>query len=160
MQVWVSVLTGLLIVIGLVGVVVPVLPGLLLVWAAVAVWVVVEADTPAYILLGAATAMAVAAGVLKYVIPGRRLRRAGVPERTLMYGALAAVVGFFVIPVIGVVVGFVAGVYVAERQRLADRAAARASTGHALRAAGLSILVELTAALLIAAGWLGVLAVA
>jgi len=157
MQTWVTVLTGVLVAIGLVGVLVPVLPGLLLVWASVSVWALVEQGTPAYVLLVAGTAVALAAAVLKYLVPGRRLRRAGVPQRSLLIGGLAAVAGFFLIPVLGVVVGFVAGIYAAERQRLPDRAAARTSTGHALRAVGLAILVELSAALLIAAGWAGVL---
>jgi hypothetical protein len=38
--------------------------------------------------------------------------------------------------------------------RLQDAAAARAATGHAVRAAGVSILLELAAALLLAGGWL------
>ncbi len=58
MQTWVTVLTGVLVAIGLVGVLVPVLPGLLLVWAAVSVWALVEQGKPAYVLLVAGTAVA------------------------------------------------------------------------------------------------------
>lgn len=157
---WPVVLAGLVILVGLVGVVVPLLPGLLLVWGGVAGWAVVEGGVAAYSLLVVASAVAVGAQVLKYVVPGRRLQRAGVPTATLLVGGLGALLGFFVIPVIGLPIGFVAGVYLAERRRLADRVAARTSTGRAVRAVGLSILVELTAALLIAVGWLAVLAVA
>ena len=53
------------------------------------------------------------------------------------------VVGFFVIPVVGLFVGFVLGIYLAERRRV-GQADAWPSTKAALRAVGLSILIELT----------------
>ena len=65
--------------------------------------------------------------------------------RTLVVGGLCAVVGFFVIPVVGALVGFPIGVYVAERVRVgAD--GAWPSTKAALKAVGVSILIELAAA--------------
>ena len=57
-------------------------------------------------------------------------------------------VGFFVIPVIGLPIGFVLGVYGAESLRQRDQQAARRSTGLAMRAVGLAILVELAGALI------------
>ena len=50
--------------------------------------------------------------------------------------------------------GFSAGVYAAERHRLGTHQAAWPSTVHALKAVGLSILIELAAGLLIGAAWL------
>jgi len=58
-----------------------------------------------------------------------------------------------VIPVLGLFVGFVAGVYLAERVRLADHARAWPSTVAALKAVGASMLIELLSGLLIAATW-------
>ena len=63
-----------------------------------------------------------------------------------------AIVGFFVIPVIGMFIGFVVGVYAAERARV-GAAGAWPSTKAALRAVGVSILVELVAAFLAVATW-------
>lgn len=153
MEAWGEVLLGLAVAVGLVGVVVPVLPGLLLVWAAVAFWGVVVGGAAGWTLAVAATVLAVISQVVKYTVPGRQLRRAGVPDRALVVGALVGVVGFFVIPVVGLFVGFAAGVYATERARLHDHRAAWTATGHAVRAAGVSILVELVATLLIAGGW-------
>jgi uncharacterized protein YqgC (DUF456 family) len=85
-------------------------------------------------------------------VPGRRLQAAGVPGRTLALGAVLGVVGFFVIPVVGLFLGFVAGVYLSELVRVGSRGAWPA-TVHALKAAGLSILIELTACLLATAAW-------
>jgi uncharacterized protein len=147
-------LVGVAILVGLLGVLVPALPGLLLCWAAVLVWALVERTVTAWVVLGVASALLVTSQVVKYVVPGRRMRSAGVPWRTLAAGGVLGIVGFFVIPIIGAVLGFVAGVYAAERLRLGGHEAAWPSTKHALKAVGLSVLIELGAGLLIAAAWL------
>jgi hypothetical protein len=63
-------------------------------------------------------------------------------------------VGFFVIPVVGLPLGFVLGVYLAERLRQPGHRFAWRSTGEAIKAVGLSILIELGAGLFIAGLWL------
>lgn len=145
---------GLVILTGLVGVLVPVLPGILLSWAAVVVWALVERTALAWVVLSVATVLLLSSQVLKYVVPGKRMREAGVPWRTMAVGGVLGIVGFFVVPVVGLVLGFVAGVYAAERVRLGSHRVAWSSTVHALKAVGLSILIELGAGLLIAAAWL------
>lgn len=148
-----DVLVGLAILVGLVGVAVPVLPGLLLVWGAVLVWALFEDGSGRWAVLAAVSAIALAGQVVKYLLPGRRMQAAGIPTRTLLTGAVAGVVGFFVIPVVGAVIGFVLGVYLAERARL-PQAAAGSSTRTALRGVLLSVLIEFTAAALCAGTWL------
>lgn len=145
---------GLVIVVGLVGVVVPVLPGLVLILGAVLVWSLERQDAIGWAVL-AVVAVAFAVGqVVKYLLPGRRLRDAGVPSSTMLAAVGLGIVGFFVIPVVGVFVGFVLGVYLAERMRLGSHAAAWPSTTQALRAAGWSVLIELATGLLMAVTWL------
>jgi uncharacterized protein len=154
-----EVLVGAVIAVGLVGVLVPVLPGLALVWAAILVWALVEASTTGWLVLAVVTVLFATGTVVKYVVPGRRLRRAGVPWRSTALGVVLALVGFFVIPVVGLLLGFVVGVYVAERVRLGSPGAAQESTRQALVAAGWSVLIELTAGMAMALCWLvGVLA--
>ncbi|MBY4211266.1 DUF456 domain-containing protein [Rhodococcus fascians] len=150
-----EVLVGLVILVGLVGIVVPVLPGTILIFAAVAVWAWVTGGTAAWTVFGIATVLLVLSGVVKYTWPGRRMREAGVPMRSLIVGGLLGIVGFFVIPVVGLFIGFIAGVYVAELPRQRNHSEAWRSTVHATKAAGLSILVELFGALLASAMWLG-----
>jgi uncharacterized protein len=144
---------ALVIAIGLVGILLPVLPGVVLVFAAIVGWGVVEATGTGWTVVAVAVTLLAASQVLKYVIPGRRLRDVGVPRSTLAVGAVVGVVGFFVIPVIGLVIGFIAGVYAAEWYRLHDHRPAAASTLAAVRAVGLSILIELVGALLATAVW-------
>lgn len=147
-----EVAVGIAILVGLVGIVLPVLPGSLLVLAAIFVWAVGRGDPVAWTVLAVAAALITLGTVVKYAVPGRRLKASGVPTSTLALGALAGLVGFFVVPVVGLVLGFVAGVYAAERRRLGP-GAAWPSTKAALRAVGLSIAIELLAAVLATSAW-------
>ena len=148
----VEVLVALAIAVGVVGVIVPVLPGSVLVLGATLVWALDIGTRTGWVVFAACAAFLVLGAVVKYAVPGRRLQEAGIPTSTLLLGGVLGVVGFFVIPVIGLVVGFVLGVYLAELSRV-GRTAAWPATKHALKAVGLSILIELTACLLAAATW-------
>jgi len=145
-------LVGVAVVIGLVGIFVPVLPGSVLILGAILVWTLEEGSPSAWLVFAVSATFLVLGAIVKYVVPGRRLKTAGVPNRTLWAGALLGLVGFFVIPVVGLFIGFVAGVYLAESRRL-GRDRAWPSTKHALKAVGLSLLIELAAALLAASVW-------
>ena len=145
-------LVAVAIAVGIVGVVVPVLPGTVLVLAAVLVWALDIGTSTAWAVFAVATTLLVAGSVVKYLVPGRQLKSVGVPNRTLLAGALLGFVGFFVVPVVGLLIGFVLGIYLAERARVGG-AAAGPSTKHALRAVGFSILIELVAACLAALAW-------
>jgi uncharacterized protein len=138
------------IVVGIVGVVVPVLPGLLLCWASVLVWALFsDGGAGRWVVLGVVTVWVVLGSVVKYAWPGRRLKDAGIPTRTLLVGVAGALIGMFVVPVVGLPLGFVAGIWVAEWFRFGDAAAAWPSTRQAVLGAGLSVLIELCAAALV-----------
>ena len=147
-----EVLVALAIALGLVGVLVPVLPGSLLVGVAVLVWAAEKAEATGWVVAVVALVLLAAGTVVKYLVPGRRLQRAGVPASTLVLGGVLGIVGFFVVPVIGLPLGFVLGVYVSEWRRLGPREAWPA-TVHALKAVGLGILIELGFGILAAVTW-------
>lgn len=147
-----EIIVALVLVVGLVGIVVPVLPGMVLVLGGILLWAVDTESSTGWIVFAVAAIFVALGSVVKYVVPGRRLKTAGVPRSTLVIGGVAGIVGFFVIPVVGLVLGFVLGVYAAEHRRL-GQAAAWPATKHALKAVGLSILIELAAALLAVATW-------
>ncbi|MGC5661963.1 DUF456 domain-containing protein [Micromonospora sp. WMMD723] len=149
-----SVIAAIAIVAGLAGVVVPGLPALPLCWGGVLLWALFGGAGPGrWAVLAAATVVAAAGAVIKYAWPGRNLKRTGVPTSSLLVGGLLGLVGFFVIPVIGLVIGFVGGVWGAERLRLGSNQLAWPATVQALKAAGLSMLVEFLAGLAVAALW-------
>lgn len=148
-----NVLVAAAIAVGLLGIVVPILPGIVLVAGAIFIWAVLAGTTTAWAVFGVAAGFLVIGTVVKYVVPGRRLQAAGVPNSTLLAGAVVGLVGFFVVPVIGLLLGFVLGVYLAELRRLGSTEAWPATLG-ALKAVGLSILIELTAAMLASLTWI------
>lgn len=149
----VEILVALVVVVGLVGIVLPILPGSALIVGAFLVWAISEGTGTAWAVFAVAVTVVAVGAVVKYLLPGRSLRTAGVPTSSIVAGGLLAIVGFFVVPVIGLVLGFLLGVYLAEVRRL-GRGDAWPSTVFAMKAVGLSILIELAAALLATAVWL------
>lgn len=150
-----NVLIGVVMVIGLVGVVLPVLPGTLLILAAGIAWAALVADDGRgrWVVVGLMALLFFLGIVAKYALPGRRLS-GRLPRSTLLWGGLGAVIGFVVLPPIGLLIGGVLGVYLAEVRRLGPGPEARRSTVEVLQAVGLGILVELTAGVLMVAAWL------
>lgn len=147
-----TVLVAVAMLVGLVGVLVPLLPGTALILAAGVAWaaLVVDGGSTRWVVVGVMAALLVAGAVLKYALPGRHL--AGrLPRRTLLLGGAGAVVGLVVLPPLGLLLGGVLGVYAAEAQR--DRATAWRSTVQVLKAVGLGVLAELSAAVLMVGTW-------
>ena len=124
-------------------------PGLALQVLAVVIWAVVESSVAGWATLAIVLLVAIAATVLKYLHPGRRLKAAGIPQWLLLVAATAAVVGFFAIPVVGAPLAFVLSIYLFERRRK-GKAAAWPSTKAALGAIATSIGIELAGAFIIA----------
>ena len=149
-----TVLLGLVMLVGLLGVVVPLLPGTALILAAGVAWATLVADNDGtrWWVVGGMGLLFLAGLVLKYALPGRRMA-GSLPRRTLLMGAAGAAVGFVVLPPLGVLVGGVGGVYLAEAQRTGGRDAWR-STVQVLKAIGIGVLAELAAGVLMVAVWL------
>ena len=149
-----TLLVALVMAVGVVGVLVPLLPGLALVWAAGLVWVLGDGGgVVRWTVLVLMTVLLVAGAAAKWVLPARSVRDAGAPRSTLLVGAVGAVVGFFVIPVVGLVIGGVGVIYLAERRRLGDGGLAWRSTRATLLAVGIGMLLELAAAFAMVLTW-------
>ena len=69
------------------GVVVPVLPGALLVWAAIAVWAFAVGSATSWAVLAVVSVVIGGAQLVKVLVPGRQLRDAGVPRRSIVGGS-------------------------------------------------------------------------
>ncbi|WP_329108397.1 DUF456 domain-containing protein [Micromonospora sp. NBC_01699] len=150
----VTLLSGLVILAGIIGVLMPVLPALPLCWGGVLIWAIFDdGGGGRWVVLAIVTVLTLVGTIIKYAWPGRNLKRTGVPNSTLLAGGVLGLVGFFVVPVVGLVLGFVLGVWLAERLRLGDNRLAWPSTKDALKAFGLAMLVELSVALAIALTW-------
>lgn len=146
-------------VVGVLGIVIPVLPGLLLCVAAVLLWAAETGGTIAWVTFGVALLLYAAGVTLQFMLPGRRMKREGVGGLTLALGVLGAIIGFFVIPVVGLPFGFVLGIFAAEYVRFHELDRAWQATKSALRGVLHSMGIELGTSLLIAITWVvGILA--
>lgn len=118
------VIPPLLIIVGLLGIVVPVLPGLLLILGGVLLWAALEGGTNCWLIFAASLLVAVIGWVLQYTLPGKRMRDRGVSNSTLAIAVMVGIVGFLVVPVVGAIIGFVLAIFVVEYLRSKDTALA------------------------------------
>ena len=139
---------------GLAGTVVPLLPGLPLIWAAALAYGFFGGFTLADAVAMMLISLLLAAGVVaKYVLAGRGGGALRVPRSTLVAGALVGVAGFFIVPVIGFPLGGVLGLLLAERRRSADWPTAWVAARHVVTGFGLGVLLEIGAGLLMIGCW-------
>jgi uncharacterized protein YqgC (DUF456 family) len=87
------------------------------------------------------------------VLAGRKLKEHRIPNRSVAIGVVLGIAGMFVIPVVGLFVGFAAGLLLSEVQRTRSFRAALTSSWAALKATGLGMLVEFGLACLAASTW-------
>ncbi|MCL3862185.1 DUF456 domain-containing protein [Actinotalea sp. K2] len=140
--------------VGLVGIIVPILPGSMLIAVSTVVWAIGTGSGIGWAVLVVMLALLAVGVAATYVITGKQVSAVGVPNRSLILSGLAGIVGFFVIPVLGLFLFFAATLYLTEHLRLKDARAARRTAGVALRATALGLLVELTLALTATGIWL------
>ena len=142
-----TLITAALLVVGCLGIIVPVLPGSILIVVGLLVWALTVQAVEGWTVLGIGSALAIAGMAASAVLTGTRLKRRQIPNRSLLYAAAGAVVGLFVIPVVGIFVGFFVGLLLSETARQRDLRAALDSSWAGLKAAGLGIVVEFACAL-------------
>ncbi|KUO12694.1 DUF456 domain-containing protein [Streptomyces sp. DSM 15324] len=152
---WELLLVGLVILLGLCGVLVPGVPGSWLVWSAVLWWALKDPQPVAWWVLVGATVALFLSQVVRWALPPRRLRESGATPRMAVYAGVGALLGFFLVPVVGAIPGFMGGIYLCERLRLGRHGEARAALRRAMRSGGSSVLAELFTCLLITGAWLG-----
>ena len=148
-------LAFLLMLVGMVGVLIPVLPGLAGVWLVGVITLLwQDLDTFGWAVSAWLTLLLVLGTLATVWFPARRGREAGAPSSTFAAAIFGAVVGFFVLPVLGFLIGALTGLLLAERARLGEWQRARASTLEVLRAYGVGVLVELVLGVVMVGSWL------
>lgn len=146
--------TAVVMLVGLMGTVVPVLPGLVVIWAAAVVYGLVAGfGTVGTAAFAAMTVLAITGTIAKFALPHRGGAGRGAPAMSLFAGVVGAVVGAVVVPVLGLPLGAVAGVWLAETARLRDARAAWHVTVGVLLGFGLAALVEFSLGTLMVGCW-------
>jgi len=150
----VTILCGLAILVGVAGTVIPILPGSILIGLSLLAWAIWGgAGTAGWVVFGVGIIFVLAGMAASAVLTGRKLREHRIPSRSVVIGLAAGVVGLFVIPVVGLFVGFAAGLLFSELLRTRNLGTATATSWAALKATGLGMLVEFGLACLAASTW-------
>lgn len=139
---------------GLVGVLVPVVPGLILVIVAGLVWAGVHGGTLAWAVVIVMALIGIAGMVAASVLPVRRATAGGAPAWVVVAGGIGVVIGFFVVPVVGALVGFPVGVLFAELYRHKRLGPAWTATLEAMKGVALGIVIQLAAGVAMIGSWL------
>lgn len=136
----VTVLVGLAIAVGIAGTLLPILPGLGLIWIAALVFGILEGfGLGGWTAMAVITGLAIAGTAAAIRVPQKAAAAGGISWKGQLLAVALAIVGFFVVPVVGAPIGFVAGVYLVARRRDPTRAweVTRSTLRSLLVAAGL-----------------------
>ena len=147
-------IVGLVMAAGLVGIVLPFIPGLPLIWGAALVYGLVEGfGTTGTVAMIVITLFLIGGVTAKIVVPQRRAAAGGAPNSTLAAGAVLGIVGFFTIPIVGLPLGAALGVLLAEYGRTGNWPAARRSTKEVIVGFGIGALLEMGAGIVMVGAW-------
>lgn len=139
-------LAATLLLVGVLGTVIPVLPGSLLTIGTLLVWAWVLGSTVSWTAALIGVALAVLGLSASSVLTGRKMRREQIPRGPVLVGVAVGVLGMFVVPVVGLFLGFALGLLLAELVRRGDAAAAWRSSLEAMKSMGLGMLLEFACA--------------
>lgn len=149
-----TVLVLVVMLIGMVGTLIPILPGIALMWVgALGYGFLVGFDAIAIGALLTITILTVGAMAAGVLLPKRAAADAGASTASQVSAAVGAVIGFFVIPIIGVVVGALVGIAAAEWFDKRDWRVARTSTIAVAKGLGVSALLQFGIAFMILVVW-------
>ncbi len=120
------------ILLGIVGTIIPILPGMLLVWVTVLVYTLAERangyaaiDPTTFVVI---TIIALVTGLADLWLPllGARISRTS--KRAMALGLIGGIIGTFITPLIGTLIGYALGILIGEFHKVRDlRLALRAS---------------------------------
>jgi uncharacterized protein YqgC (DUF456 family) len=144
---------------GLLGLLVPIFPGLTVMWVATLVYAIVEAGAGKmaavdWVLFAFITVLMLAGNVIDNIIIARHMRERKIPWSSIMLGYAAGLVAsIFLTPLAGLIASPV-GLYVAELGRLHDRGAALASTKAYMTGWGWSLAARIGIGILMLGLWM------
>lgn len=142
LQIIVTVAAGLMLLVAAFGTIYPVLPGSLLAIATLIAWGWVIGSTVSWTVAAVASAMCLVGFSSSLILTGRKLRHHEVPGGSVAVAMVGGIVGMFVIPLVGLFVGFALGLLASEWIRRNDARSAVSASLAALKATGIGVLIE------------------
>lgn len=132
-QVFFEVLTFAVLIFGLLGLLIPVFPGLVVMWIAILIYAIVQAGLGnmtwvSWLLFILITLLMIGGNISDNIIIAKHVRDKDVPWSSILWSfAAGIVVSLFFTPIMGIIASPVA-LYLAEWRRLKDKALAMANT--------------------------------
>ncbi len=124
-------LTAALIMLGVLGTIVPLLPGLMLVWFAALGWgLIMGFDFGGLVAMSVITALLIAGIYLSIRIPQKSAAAQGLSLWGTIFGLVLAIGVGIVLPIVGIPIGFVLGVWIVRVVDTGDAAEAFRSALH------------------------------
>lgn len=151
--VW-SIIAIVVMLVGLAGIIIPVLPGLLLIWLTALIYgFAVGYDAVGIAVMILLTVIVIASLIVGFVLPKREAEQAGA-SRLSQYGAIVgAIVGFFTIPVVGVFVGALIGILTVELMAKGNWDEAWTATIGLAKGLGISVVIDLFLGMVMISAW-------
>ena len=149
-----TVLAAVVMIVGLAGTVIPFLPGLALIWATALVYGLLVGFGAVGISVMVLLTVIVAAGIVKSILVPRRMAEGhGVSGWSQVLALVGAVLGIVFIPFVGVLVGALVGLFVAELVNQRNWSAAARATVVVAKSFGVSTLIDVALAMLMIGLW-------
>lgn len=113
--------TIIFIIIGLIGAIVPLLPGIFLVWLAiVGYWAITGFNALSTGSVAVITLIALAAGSADLWLTWVGSKKGGAGKEAVLYGIGGAILGTFLLPLLGTIIGYIAGLLYGEYRKHGD----------------------------------------
>jgi uncharacterized protein len=135
--------------VGLVGTLIPLLPGSLLMWLAIFFYALLYGfETLTWGGFALISLIALVTGTADIWLTLLGAKKGGASRRSQLFGLLGAIIGTFIVPLLGTIIGYMAGILLAEYQKRQDwNLALRASLG-GLAGYGIASLIQFGGGLL------------
>lgn len=159
LRVLLETLTLFFMLVGLVGLLVPIFPGLVVIWLTTLVYALIQVSIQGvtwfeWILFAIITLLMIAGSIVDNIIIAKRVREKQVPWGSIILGYLAGVIGsIFFTPLIGILAA-PAGLFGAEYLRLRDYRVAFASTHAWMTGWGITIAVRIAIGVVMIGLWM------
>jgi uncharacterized protein YqgC (DUF456 family) len=155
----VQAITLFVLIFGLIGLLVPIFPGLTVMWLATLVYALIEAAAGKmgaidWVLFAFITLLMLGGNVIDNIIIARHMRDREIPWSSILVGYAAGVIAsIFLTPVVGLVASPL-GLFAAEVMRLHDRQAAFASTKAYMTGWGWSLAARIAVGIAMVGLWM------
>lgn len=149
-----TILVAVAMALGLASVIVPVLPGILVIWAAaLAYGFAVGFGALGWVTMVVMTIGVICSLVTSVIIPRSAAAEFGASGKSQLLGLVLGIIGFFVVPVIGLFLGALLGVFLGEYHRLEEGEAAWRATKAVAKGFGKSALVDVGLGVVMVSVW-------